>query len=130
MREKISKVLELTNLKEVIDLRFNTYSTGMRQMMAFARALLMDAQIIFVDEPTKSLDPQAAQKIRKFLRKKMVGEQGRTVFWATHNLGEAQEYGDELAIIDRGKIKLSGTVTQLTRNGDVTLEEIYNRALK
>lgn len=129
-REKIDEILDLTNLEDVADLRFNTYSTGMRQMMAFARALLTDVQVLFVDEPTKSLDPQAALKVRKFLREEMVEKQRRTVFWATHNLGEAQEYGHELAIIDRGKIKLKGTVAQLTGGGGISLGEVYEKAIE
>ncbi|MFQ6109982.1 MAG: ABC transporter ATP-binding protein [Candidatus Aminicenantales bacterium] len=130
LNRKIEEVLELTNLSEAADLRFNTYSTGMRMMMAFARALLTDARVLFVDEPTKSLDPQAAQKIRTFLRKEMVERQGRTVFWATHNLAEAEEFAQELAIIDKGKIKVKGTVAGLTGNGRLSLQEVYNRAVE
>lgn len=130
LNRKIEEVLELTNLSEAADLRFNTYSTGMRMMMAFARALLTDARVLFVDEPTKSLDPQVAQKIRTFLRKEMVERQGRTVFWATHNLAEAEEFAQELAIIDKGKIKVKGTVAGLTGNGRLSLQEVYNRAVE
>lgn len=101
LKEKIDEVLDFTGLRDVADLRFNTYSTGMRQMIAIARALLTDAQILFVDELTKSLDPQAAQRIRKFLREEIVDKRQSTVFWATHNLREAQEFCHELSVIDR-----------------------------
>lgn len=127
IKNKIEEVLELINLKEVIDLRFNTYSTGMRQMMAFARALLTDSRIIFVDEPTRSLDPQSARRIQRFLKQDLVKTQGRTVFWATHNLAEAQEYADRLAIIQKGKLEVVGSVRELTNGGEISLQEIYDR---
>jgi ABC-2 type transport system ATP-binding protein len=130
VKSKVEEVLSLTNLEDFVDMRLNTYSTGMRQMMAFARALITGAQIIFVDEPTRSLDPQAAEKIRKFLREEMVERQKRTVFWATHNLIEAQQYGHELAIIQKGKIRLKGTVNGLTGDGKVSLQEVYKNVIE
>ena len=126
----IDEVLSLTNLEGFEDMRVNTYSTGMRQMMAFARALLTESQIIFVDEPTKSLDPQAADKVRRFLKEELVKKQGRTVFWATHNLAEAQEFGDRLAIIGKGRILIHGTVLDLTKSGELSLQGAYAQALK
>jgi len=128
IKRRIDEVLSLTNLADFVDMRLNTYSTGMRQMMAFARALITDAQVVFVDEPTRSLDPQAAEKIRKFLREEMVERQKRTVFWATHNLSEAEHYCHELAIIQKGKIRVKGTVKDLTGDGKVPLEDVYKKA--
>lgn len=128
-KKRVEDVVSLTGLKEVIDLRFNTYSTGMKQMMSLARALLNEPNLLFVDEPTRSLDPQAAKKIRLFLRKELVDKQGKTVFWATHNLLEAQEYAHKLAVIDKGKIKIVGKVSDLTENQSVSIEEIYERAV-
>lgn len=128
-KKRVEEVVSLTGLKEVIDLRFNTYSTGMKQMMSLARALLNEPDLLFVDEPTRSLDPQAAKKIRLFLRKELVDKQGKTVFWATHNLLEAQEYAHTLAVIDKGKIKRVGKVSDLTENQSVSMQEIYERAV-
>ncbi len=80
----------------------------MRQMLAFARALLADAAILLVDEPTRSLDPQAADRVRAFLREELAGRQGKTVLWATHDLGEAADCADDIAVISRGRIRLRG----------------------
>ncbi len=129
-KTKVDEVLALTQLEEAVNLRYNTYSTGMRQMLAFARALLIDSQIIFVDEPTRSLDPQAALRVRRFLKEELVSKQGRTVFWATHNLDEAQQYGDRIAIIAKGKIRVIGTVDRLTDGGEISLQEVYAAAMK
>ena len=54
-------------------------------------------------------------------------KQHRTVFWATHNLAEAQEYADRLAIIQKGKLKIVGSVRELTHGGEVPLQDIYDK---
>jgi ABC-2 type transport system ATP-binding protein len=125
----IDDVLQLTGLESAADLRFNAYSTGMRQMLAFARALLADAEILFVDEPTRSLDPQAAARVRAFLRGELVDARGKTVFWATHDLAEAGTFGHEVAIIDRGRIRACGSVETLTAGGRVPLQHVYENAV-
>lgn len=125
----IRDILRLTGLEAAADLRFNTYSTGMRQMLAFARALLTDAEILFVDEPTRSLDPQAAVKVRTFLRRELVDGRKKTVFWATHDLAEAGEFGHEVAIIDSGRIRVRGPVEVLTQGGRIPLRDVYEKAV-
>ncbi len=126
---KIGEVLKLTGLEAAADMRFNAYSTGMRQMLAFARALLTDADLLFVDEPTRSLDPLAADKVRSFLRHELVDGRGKTVFWATHDLAEAASVAHEIAVIDRGRIKLQGAPRALADRAGATMREIYERAL-
>jgi ABC-2 type transport system ATP-binding protein len=128
-RRRVDELLALAGLEEVADLRFNAYSTGKRQMLAFARALLTDARILFVDEPTRSLDPGSARKIRTFIKKDLVEGHGRAVLWATHNLAEAAEVADDLAIIDKGSIRISGRTVDLTHDGRISLQEIYDGAV-
>jgi ABC-2 type transport system ATP-binding protein len=123
--KKIDEVLALSGLSHAADNRFNTYSTGMKQMLALSRALLIDVKVLFVDEPTRSLDPKASQRMRCFLKEELVGSQGRTVFWATHDLNEARDFADEMAIIDKGLIKISGTVKKLTENGKKSLQTVF-----
>ena len=127
--EAIDGVLRLTGLEPAADVRFNAYSTGMRQMLAFARALLADADILFVDEPTRSLDPRAAARVREFLRGELVDARKKTVFWATHDLAEAGEFGHEVAIIDRGRIRALGPVERLTEGGRLSLRDVYEKAV-
>jgi ABC-2 type transport system ATP-binding protein len=98
-------------------------------MLAFARALLSDAAILLVDEPTRSLDPQAADRIRSFLRSEMAGRQGKTVLWATHDLGEAADCADDIAVIGRGRIRLSGPAASLAGGGRATLRRAYEQAI-
>ncbi|HYA48808.1 MAG TPA: ABC transporter ATP-binding protein [Burkholderiales bacterium] len=127
--DAIAGVLGLTGLEAAADLRFNAYSTGMRQMLAVARALLADADILFVDEPTRSLDPRAAARVRKFLRRELVDIRKKTVFWATHDLGEAGEFGHDVAIIDSGRIRAQGPIERLTEGGRLSLRDVYEKSV-
>jgi ABC-2 type transport system ATP-binding protein len=126
---RIAEVLGLAGLDGAADLRFNTYSTGMRQMLAFARALLADAAILLVDEPTRSLDPQAADKIRTFLREDLSRRQRKTILWATHDLGEAADYADDIAVISKGRIRLQGPAGSLAGGGRASLRQAYEQAV-
>lgn len=92
---------------------FKDYSTGMRQRLAIARAMLTNPEILFMDEPTKSLDPLTSHKLRRFIKEQIVHEQGKTVFFATHNLPEAEELSDRIVILDGGKVKICGTLTDI-----------------
>lgn len=107
-QKRIKSVLKLVGLDTAADQMFKDYSTGMRQKLAIARGLLTDPLILFMDEPTRSLDPLAAQHLRDFVVDEIVGNQGRTVFFSTHNLQEA-EICQRIAILDQGKIQLCGT---------------------
>ena len=126
---RIDEVLRIVGLDEAADLRFNGYSTGMRQMLGFARALLADAAILLVDEPTRSLDPQAADRIRSFLREELAGRQGKTILWATHDLGEAADCADDIAVISRGRIRLRGPAASLAGGGRSSLRQAYEQAV-
>jgi ABC-2 type transport system ATP-binding protein len=126
---RIEELLRVAGLDGAADLRFSGYSTGTRQMLAFARALLADAAILLVDEPTRSLDPQAADRIRSFLRGELAGRQGKTILWATHDLGEAADCADDIAIISRGRIRLCGPVASLAGGGRMALRQAYEQAV-
>jgi ABC-2 type transport system ATP-binding protein len=112
-RRRIDQLLALLNLTEAANQRFQAYSTGMRQKMAIARGLLADPKVLLVDEPTRSLDPVSALAVRQFL-KMMVAAEGRTVLLATHQMAEAEQLCDRIAIIDRGRVSACGTVGELS----------------
>ncbi len=111
-RERIERLLDLVGLAEEGDVRFQNYSTGMRQKLAIARGLLSDPRLLFVDEPTRSLDPLSAQAVRSFLKEK-VAAAGKTVVLATHNLAEAEQLCDRMAIMEHGRIRAVGSVQDL-----------------
>jgi ABC-2 type transport system ATP-binding protein len=110
--KRIDELLNLVGLTDQAEIRFQNYSTGMRQKLAIARGLLSEPKVLFVDEPTRSLDPVSAQVIRRFFKERVAGE-GKTVVLATHNLNEAEQLCDRLAIISHGRIKALGSVKEL-----------------
>lgn len=114
-RRKVGEVLELMGLEEVADERFQTYSTGMRQRLSLARGLLNDPKLLFLDEPTKSLDPVATRHLHDFIKNELVGRRRMTVFLTTHRLEEAEQLCDRVAIMDKGRIRACGTIAELRR---------------
>lgn len=112
-RRKVEEVLELMGLGEVADERFQTYSTGMRQRLSLARGLLNDPNVLFLDEPTKSLDPKATRHLHELIKNELVGGRGATVFLTTHRLEEAEQLCDRIAIMDKGRIRARGTISEL-----------------
>lgn len=126
--QEVSRVMDWTGIAPLAGRRFSTYSAGERQMLGIARALLGDPLILFFDEPTISLDPLASEKIRDLL--KQLVKEGKTVFVATHNLEEAAGLASRLAIIDRGRIKVCGTLAEITENGWRSLLEVFEQAVQ
>lgn len=115
-RERIRDILRLTRLEEMADRMFKDYSTGMRQMLAIARGLLTDPEVLFLDEPTRSLNPAASQHVRRFFKEVLSRQHGKTLFLATHNLREAEEICDRIAVLHRGKITAVGSVQELKKS--------------
>jgi len=101
---QIRKYLSLLGLWERRDEPAGSYSKGMRQKLAIARALLHEPSIVFLDEPTSALDPESALVVRDFI--KALKEEGRTIFLCTHNLDEADRLCDRIAIIKRHLVSL------------------------
>lgn len=127
-REKINELLSLLEIEEEADRIFKTYSTGIKQRMGIARGLLNDPQLLLIDDLTRSLDPNAARNLRIFIREKLVNEQKKTVLFTTHQLQEAEDFSDRIAIMDKGEIKACGTLTELKeklRLPEASLDEIF-----
>lgn len=128
INRKIDFLTDLLDMHEYIDTRFDEYSTGMKQHLAISRCLLCDANVLFMDEPTKSLDYYSADKLRRFIRERIVGEEKKTVFFTTHNLKEASEFADRIVLMDKGVIRAIGTVSELKKkikNPEATIEDIF-----
>lgn len=94
---QVEKYLRALGLWERRDSRVGTFSKGMKQRLALARALLHEPKVLFLDEPTAGLDPEAAQEVRDFIRR--LGSAGRTVFLSTHNLAEAEQLCRRIAVV-------------------------------
>ena len=113
LAERCSELLGQMDLSEAADRRFSDYSSGMKQRLAVARALLHDPPVLIMDEPTRSLDPSAARNLREFVRDRLNGEQGKTILLATHNLDEAESLCHRLAILSKGKVRRAGTIEDI-----------------
>jgi len=113
VKARVEELLDVVNLKHRADEPFLNYSAGMKQRMAIARGLLNDPKVLFMDEPTRSLDPGAAKSLRDFIKEHIVGERGKTVFISTHQLDEAEQLCDQVAILDEGRIKVQGSPAEL-----------------
>ncbi len=94
--------------------KVGTYSKGMKQSLALARALLHKPKVLFLDEPTSSLDPVAARHVNDLIER-LTRRDGCTVFLCTHNLVEAQKLCDRVAVMQHGQLKALGTPAELTR---------------
>lgn len=103
VKERVDELLGLMNLADRADERLEDYSTGMRQKVAIARALLHNPPILLLDEPTLGLDPIFSRQIRKQI-KELCHKERKTVLLATHYMKEADELCDRVAIINDGKI--------------------------
>lgn len=106
-RRRTRQLLEHFGLLPDQDRRIGEYSKGMRQKLALARALLHDPPVLLLDEPTSAMDPESARLVRDAIR--ALRSASRAVIICTHNLAEAEELADQIAIIRRGRIIARGT---------------------
>ncbi len=121
-KERIARVLAAVKLTDRADDYVERYSTGMRQRLALARALLPDPPLVVLDEPTVGLDPQASRDLRDRVRE--LKAQGRTVLLTTHYMEEADQLCDRVAIIDHGRIVALDTPAALKRT--IRAEEVVH----
>jgi ABC-2 type transport system ATP-binding protein len=106
-RERIKHLLSKFGLSEIQHRKIAEYSKGMRQKLALARALLHDPPVLLLDEPTSAMDPESARLVRDSITN--LRSDKRTIIICTHNLMEAEELADQIAIIRRGKIIAKGS---------------------
>lgn len=109
----VNGVLDTVGLDGARRRMVGTYSSGMKQRLLVARALLSRPAVLLLDEPTRSLDPVSARDFRRFLKEEIAGRQGCTVILATHDAEEALELCDRLAVLDHGQIVAQGTASEL-----------------
>ncbi|HEX9494449.1 MAG TPA: ABC transporter ATP-binding protein [Candidatus Limnocylindria bacterium] len=121
-KARIDAALVAVKLTDRADDYVERYSTGMRQRLALARALLPDPPLVILDEPTVGLDPQAARDLRDRVRE--LKRQGRTVLLTTHYMEEADQLCDRIAIIDHGEIVALDTPAALKRR--IRAEEVVS----
>jgi len=130
-----NKILERVGLLNKKDSYFKTLSGGQKQRLSIAVALVNNPKVLFFDEPTTGLDPQARRNLWELIRS--FQEEGKTVVLTTHYMEEAEELCDRVAIIDEGKIikinSPSNLIDEITKSGfksskkirEATLEDVF-----
>lgn len=129
-KERAESLLRQLGLYERKDSKASTYSMGMRKRLVLSMALLPDPQILFLDEPTSGLDVQSVRFMRALL--KNLKQEGKTILFTTHNMEEAAEMCDRVAIINHGRIVAMNTPDNLSITGgrifliDVSFDRTVN----
>ena len=129
IEEATDRYLSILDLAANRDQKIGTFSKGMKQKLALIRAVFHAPALLFLDEPTVGLDVMSAREIRKLITEEAA--KGKTVILSTHNMWEAQQLCQEVAIINKGKIASQGTVEtleKLTRQKD--LESVFVELVK
>lgn len=111
--KRIDDILEQLDLQKAADNMFYSYSSGMKQKLSLARALIANPKVLFLDEPTKSVDVITGRELRTFIKDNLVEKEERTVFLTTHRLEEAETLCDRLAIINHSRVVFCGTIEEL-----------------
>ncbi|MBN1681844.1 MAG: ABC transporter ATP-binding protein [Anaerolineae bacterium] len=104
-------LMEHFGLGDALDKRLGEYSKGMKQKLALVRAMLHDPAVLLLDEPTSAMDPQSAKLVREAIKE--LRREERTIAITTHNLTEAQNLADRIAVIRKGRIIANGTFKDL-----------------
>jgi ABC-2 type transport system ATP-binding protein len=134
---RIHEVLETVDMSDWLDVKYESFSRGMKQRVGIASTMMKNPQIIFLDEPTLGLDPVGTREIRELILE-LKNKQGLTVVMTSHIMSEVQMTCDRIGIINRGKLVLKETMSNLNnimtgdedRNVEFKLTEITPKLVK
>jgi ABC-2 type transport system ATP-binding protein len=121
---KIEAMLERVGLKDAARVQLRKFSKGMLQRVGLAQAILHDPRVVFLDEPMSGLDPMGRRDVRDLMED--LKHQGKTVFFSTHILSDAEALCDRVAVIHRGELRGVGRVAELTSSVAGKVELIWN----
>lgn len=122
--QRIDAVLKLVELEHARKRPIKTYSKGMQQRVGLAQALINNPDLLILDEPTSGLDPVGRMKVREIIQR--LKNEGRTVFFSSHELGEVETVCDRVAILHQGELKAEGRVSDLVRQHErENLEQVF-----
>ena len=128
IKKRIPQLLELVGLSEVRNKQVGTFSKGMTQKISLAQTLIHDPETLILDEPTSGLDPISRMDLRKIL--KDLKNEGRTIFFSSHELSEVELLCDSIAILKSGKLVKSGPLQEVLGSSDEPLERFFIRTVK
>jgi ABC-2 type transport system ATP-binding protein len=120
--KRIDETLKLVELDSARKRLIKTYSKGMQQRVGLAQALINNPDLLILDEPTSGLDPLGRMKVRDIIQR--LKNEGKTVFFSSHELGEVETVCDRVAIVSNGDLKAAGSVQEIMGN-HATLEKAF-----
>jgi len=121
--QRIDQLLKLVELEPARKSAIKTYSKGMQQRVGLAQALINNPDLLILDEPTSGLDPLGRMKVREIIQR--LKNEGKTVLFSSHELGEVETVCDRVAIIKDGELKVEGRVADLVEQHQANLEKIF-----
>jgi ABC-2 type transport system ATP-binding protein len=124
LRRKVDAVLDRVGLSDAAQLQLRKFSKGMLQRVGIAQAILHDPRVVFLDEPMSGLDPMGRREVRNLIEQ--LKEEGKTVFFSTHILSDAEALCDRVAIIHLGQLRGVGVVEGLTAGVSAQVEVIWS----
>jgi ABC-2 type transport system ATP-binding protein len=124
---RIDSVLKLVDLDSDRKRPIKTYSKGMQQRVGLAQALINNPDLLILDEPTSGLDPIGRMKVREIIQR--LKNEGRTVFFSSHELGEVETVCDRVAILHQGELRVEGCVDDLIRQHQCNLEQLFLKVI-
>ena len=120
---RIDRLLKLVELEHARKRPIRTYSKGMQQRAGIAQALINNPDLLLLDEPTSGLDPLGRMKVREIIQR--LKQEGKTVFFSSHELGEVETICDRVAILHEGELKVEGRVSDLVKEYQCNLEQVF-----
>jgi ABC-2 type transport system ATP-binding protein len=124
---RIDDVLKLVELEHARKRLIKTYSKGMQQRAGLAQALINNPDLLILDEPTSGLDPIGRMKVRQIIQR--LKDEGKTVFFSSHELGEVETICDRVAILHEGQLKVEGRVSDLAQQHQCNLEQLFLKVI-
>src|SRR6267154_1696784 len=126
LSRKVNEVLARVGLPDVGDVQLRKFSKGMLQRAGIAQAILHDPKVVFLDEPMSGLDPMGRREVRSLIEE--MKSEGKTVFFSTHILSDAEALCDRVAIIHLGELRGVGVVAALTSGVHNSVEVVWQGA--
>lgn len=124
-KKRIRFMESLLKLEDHTNIRYQEYSTGLKQKLNLARGLIRNFSILLLDEPIKSVDPQASTIIMNYIKDTLVKREGKTVILTTHNIREIENYADRFLIINKGVVLADFKQEMLKNNSLETTYKSY-----
>lgn len=122
--ERLNELADLLRIREFLDQRCSTLSTGQKQRVTLARGLMHDPPVMLLDEPTRGLDVVGSQTVFEFIE--LLKRRGKSVLLSTHRLDEAERVCDRFGLLHHGTVRYEGTLADIQRStGKVHLVDIF-----